>query len=67
MAQWRTVIYSDENQLSLDFTDIFSDSLSVLKAINHTSSKNQQIQKLIENCHELLANNSLFSVEFLVI
>ena len=26
---------------------IFSDSLSVLKAINHTSSKNPQIQKLL--------------------
>ena len=27
---------------------IFSGSLSVLKAINHTSSKNPQIQKLLE-------------------
>ena len=26
---------------------IFSDSLSVLKAMNHTSSKNPQIQKLL--------------------
>ena len=34
---------------------IFSDSLSVLKAINHTSSKNPQIQKLLEKYHELLA------------
>ena len=34
---------------------IFSDSLSVLKAINHTSSKNPQNQKLLEKCHELLA------------
>ena len=33
----------------------FSDSLSVLKAMNHTSSKNPQIQKLLEKCHELLA------------
>ena len=33
----------------------FSDSLSVLKAANHTSSKNPQIQKLLEKCHELLA------------
>ena len=32
---------------------IFSDSLSVLKAMNHTSSKNPQIQKLLEKCHEL--------------
>ena len=34
---------------------IFSDSLSVLKAMNHTSSKNPQIQKFLEKCHELLA------------
>ena len=27
---------------------IFSDSLSVLKALNHTSSKNPQIQKLLK-------------------
>ena len=33
---------------------IFSDSLSVLKAMNHTSSKNPQIQKLLEKCHERL-------------
>ena len=32
---------------------IFSDSLSVLKAMNHTSSKNPQIQKRLEKCHEL--------------
>ena len=29
--------------------------LSVLKAMNNTSSKNPQIQKLLEKCHELLA------------
>ena len=46
---------------------IFSDSLSVLKAMNHTSSKNPQIQKLLEKCHELLALKKLFSVRFLVI
>ena len=34
---------------------LFSDSLSVLKAMNHTSSKNPLIQKLFEKCHELLA------------
>ena len=34
--------------------NICSDSLSVLKAMNHTSSKNPQIQKLLEKCHELL-------------
>ena len=28
---------------------IFFDSLSVLKAMNHTSSKNPQIRKLLEN------------------
>ena len=32
---------------------IFSDSLSVLKALDHTSSKNHQIQKLIEKIHEI--------------
>ena len=46
---------------------IFSDSLSVLKAMNHTSSKNPQIQKVLEKCHELLAIKKLFSVGFLVI
>ena len=35
---------------------IFSDSLSVLKAMNNTSSKNPQIQKLLEKCHDVLAN-----------
>ena len=48
--------------LSLDFIDscflhdkflIFSDSLSVLKALNHTSSKNSQIQKLLEKHHKI--------------
>ena len=38
---------------------IFSDSLSVLKAMHHTSSKNTQIQKLLEKCHELLANKEI--------
>ena len=33
---------------------IFSDSLSVLKAMNHTSSKNPLIKKLLEKCHGLL-------------
>ena len=50
--------------LALDFINtcdannkyiIFSDSLSVFKAMNHTSSKNPQIQKLLEKYHELLA------------
>ena len=50
--------------LALDFINtcdannkfiIFSDSLSALKAMNHTSSKNPQIQKLLEKRHELLA------------
>ena len=48
--------------LALDFIDscflhdkflIFSDSLSVLKALNHTSSKNLQIQKLLEKHHKI--------------
>ena len=34
---------------------IFSDSPSLLRAMNHISSKNPQIQKLLEKCHELLA------------
>ena len=38
---------------------IFSDSLSVLKAMNHSSSKNPQIQKLFEKCHELLADKEI--------
>ena len=38
---------------------IFSDSLSVLKAMNHTSSKNPQIQKLLGKCHERLANKEI--------
>ena len=38
---------------------IFSDSLSVLKAMGHTSSKNPQIQKLLEKCHELLAEKEI--------
>ena len=38
---------------------IFSDSLSVLKAMNHTSSKNPNIQKLLEKCHKLLANKEI--------
>ena len=33
---------------------IFSDSLSVLKAMNHTSSKNPHIWKLLEKSHEIL-------------
>ena len=40
---------------------IFSDSFSVLKAMNHTSSKNPQIQKLLEKCHELLAYKEIVS------
>ena len=58
--------------LALDFINtcdannkfiIFSDSLSVLKAMNHTSSKNPQIQKLFS--FKLI--KKLFSVGFLVI
>ena len=37
----------------------FSDSLSVLKAMNHTSLKNSQIQKFLEKCHRRLANKKL--------
>ena len=54
--------------LALDFTRtcytnstfiMFSDSLSVLKAMNHTSSKNPNIQKPSEKCHKLLANKEI--------
>ena len=38
---------------------IFSESLSVLKAMNHTSPKNPQIQKLLEKCHERLVNKEI--------
>ena len=38
---------------------IFSDSLSVLKAMNHTSSKNPHIQNLLEKGHALLANKEI--------
>ena len=57
-----------EVDLALDFTRtcdtnnkfiMFSDSLSVLKAIDHTSLKNAQIQKLLEKCHELLAEKEI--------
>ena len=32
---------------------------NVLKAMNHTSSKNPQIQKLLEKCHQLLAQKEI--------
>ena len=38
---------------------IFSDSLSVLKAMDHTSLKNPPLQKILEKCHELLANKEI--------
>ena len=38
---------------------IFSKSLSLMKAMNHASSKNVQIQKPLEKCHELLANKEI--------
>ena len=31
----------------------------LLKAMNHTSSKNPQIQKPLEKCHKLLANKEI--------
>ena len=54
--------------LALDFvknctyTDkfvIFSDSLSVLQALNHTSSKNSQIQHLLLKHHEISSSKSV--------
>ena len=38
---------------------IFSDSLSVLKAMNDTSSKNPQIQKLLEKRHKLFPKKEI--------
>ena len=54
--------------LALDFvknctyTDkfvIFSDSLSVLQALNHTSSKNSQIQQLLLKHHEISSSKTI--------
>ena len=44
--------YVMNNSLENKFV-IFSDSLSVLKSLNHTSSKHPKIQNLIEKHHEL--------------
>ena len=44
--------YVRNNSLDNKFV-IFSDSLSVLESLNHTSSKNPKIQNLIETHHEL--------------
>ena len=44
--------YVMNNSLDNKFV-IFSDSLSVLKSLNHTSSKSPKIQNLIEKHHEL--------------
>ena len=44
--------YVMNNSLDNNFV-IFSDSLSVLKSLNHTSSKSPKIQNLIEKHHEL--------------
>ena len=38
---------------------LFSDSLSVLKSLDHTSSKNPQIQKILEKHHELSELNEI--------
>ena len=38
---------------------IFSDSLSVLQALNHTSSKNSQIQHLLLKHHEISSSKSV--------
>ena len=54
--------------LSLDFINscflsdkflIFSDSLPVLKVLNHTSSRNSQIQKLLEKHHEIIKSKEI--------
>ena len=38
---------------------MFSDSLSFLKSLDHTSSKNPQIQKLLEKQHDLTIHNEI--------
>ena len=38
---------------------IFSDSLSVFKSLDYTSSKNAQIQKLLEKHHDLSKSNEI--------
>ena len=38
---------------------IFLDSLSVLRSLDHTSSKNRQIQKLLEKHHDLAECNEI--------
>ena len=48
----RSFGFIDNFTLSERFV-IFSDSLSVLKALNHTSSKNSQIQIILEQHHEI--------------
>ena len=47
--------------LALDFvnTCIFSDSLSVLQALNQTSSKNSQIQYLLLKHHEISSSKTV--------
>ena len=54
--------------LALDFVNtctytdkfvIFSDSLSVLQALNHTSSKNSQIQHLLLKHHEISSSKTV--------
>ena len=37
----------------------FPDLFLVLKAINHTSSKNQQIQEIKKKCHKLIENKGI--------
>ena len=58
----------EKNNLALDLIAdcktsnkfvIFSDSLSVLKSLDHTSSKNPQIQKLLEKHHDLSEFNEI--------
>ena len=45
----------DANNINI----IFSDLLSVLKEMDHISSKNPKIQKLLEKCHVLLTSKEI--------
>ena len=61
-AEAKAVNLALDSVITCDFNNlfiIFSDSLSVLKAMSHTSSKNLQFQKLYDKCHERLAKNEI--------
>ena len=63
-----SILNAEAVDLALDFIKtcdtnntfiIFSDLLSVVKAMNHARSKDPKIRKLLEKCHQLLANKEI--------